>query len=354
MHLRKKKAAFLKKVIAAWQQENVIDQRTAQKLEGSIQIIKFDWKRLAKWSFRFAIACFIISAAALIASPVFIQMAKALSSLFKFGFGRITLSLIVAGGAYYFAFRAMRIAPKKVFRNESILFLAVAATTWLICELGIKFDTGSGHFSILILLSSIAYAATAYFYKSKMVWVFALISLGAWMGAETGYMSGWNAYYFGMNVPLRFMLFGLVLSATALILKDDKRVNFFFGPTLCLGLLYLFMSSWIMSIFGNYGDMDSWYHVKQIELFHWSLLFGVYAIIAMYIGFKEDVRMLRGFGVTFLCINLYTRFFEYFWNGTHKAIFFFIIGLSFWLLASKAENVWNKLESSFGKIHGED
>jgi hypothetical protein len=51
--------------------------------------------------------------------------------------------------------------------------------------------------------------------------------------------------------------------------------------------------------------------------------------------------MTRGFGLTFIFINLYTRFFEYFWEGTHKAIFFAILALSFWYLGSRAEKIWH-------------
>jgi hypothetical protein len=96
-----------------------------------------------------------------------------------------------------------------------------------------------------------------------------------------------------------------------------------------------------MSIFGNYGDMHAWEKVKQIELFHWSLLFGLAAVASIYHGIKEDDGMTRGFGITFLFINLYTRFFEYFWNSTHKAIFFAILAVSFWYLGSRAEKIWN-------------
>lgn len=42
--------------------------------------------------------------------------------------------------------------------------------------------------------------------------------------------------------------------------------------TLSVGLLYLFISLWILSIFGDYGDMTSWYQARHMELFHWSLL----------------------------------------------------------------------------------
>jgi len=51
--------------------------------------------------------------------------------------------------------------------------------------------------------------------------------------------------------------------------------------------------------------------------------------------------VLRGFGLTFLFINLYTRFFEYFWDSMHKALFFAVLALSFWYVGSRAERIWH-------------
>ena len=42
-----------------------------------------------------------------------------------------------------------------------------------------------------------------------------------------------------------------------------------------------------------------------------------------------------------MLINIYTRYFEYFWDVTDKALFFIILGLSFWLIGRKAEKIWN-------------
>lgn len=74
-----------------------------------------------------------------------------------------------------------------------------------------------------------------------------------------------------------------------------------------MGLSYLFIALWIMSIFGNY-DPDTWYYISSVQLLPWALLFAVVAVICIYISLKTDDGMLRGFGLTFLGINLYTRF----------------------------------------------
>ncbi|ARD87113.1 hypothetical protein A3305_00480 [Rickettsia amblyommatis] len=69
---------------------------------------------------------------------------------------------------------------------------------------------------------------------------------------------------------------------------------------------------WLLSIFGNYDPEDYYLKpVKLIELFHWSLLFVLMSGAAIYHGSKQDNSVTKGFGVTFLFTNLYTRFFEY-------------------------------------------
>lgn len=231
--------------------------------------------------------------------------------------------------------------PDKGYRNKAIFFLGVLATAGAVAQLGVALDTGSGHFSLLLLLSFLLYAALGVALESNLIWVFALASLGGWMGTETGYRSGWGAYYFDMNYPLRFTLFGGLLTAAALSLETHTLGHRFQRCTLVMGLLCLFLALWIMSIFGNYGDMRSWERAKQIELFHWSILFGMVASWAIYYGLRHDNDTTKGFGLTFLGINLYTRFFELFWNNLHKAVFFALLGVSFWYIGSTAETIWN-------------
>lgn len=65
-----------------------------------------------------------------------------------------------------------------------------------------------------------------------------------------------------MNYPMRFVLLGLLLCGLSVLFKRNdlwSRLAAFERSTLSVGLLYLFISLWILSIFGDYGDMTSWY-----------------------------------------------------------------------------------------------
>ena len=339
MKITKKKAKTIKLTIETWIEEKVISQGQGQTLLESYEVVGFDWKRLAKYSFWVSIICIIISVGAILADDFLREL---LAKLFNTPeIVKCLFTSIIATLIFYYGIKRKSKTPEKVFSNEAIFFLGVLATAGSVTFFGRAIDTGSGHFSILILLAAIIYGILGLWFPSKLVWIFSLLSIGGWMGTETGYMSGWGAYYLGMNYPLRFVLFGIILIASSFIFKRWHFRQDFLRPTRTIGLLNLFIALWIMSIFGNYGDMHEWEKVKQIELFYWSLLFGLAAVASIYHGIKEDDGMTRVFGITFLFINLYTRFFEYFWDNIHKAIFFAILAVSFWYLGSRAEKIWN-------------
>ncbi|RMF95186.1 MAG: DUF2157 domain-containing protein [Candidatus Schekmanbacteria bacterium] len=346
MKLSKKNAQILTSAIEKWVEENLISKDQGKMLIESFEVSSFDWKRLAKYSFWVAIICIITSICAIVTDDFLVEL---LFTLFDVSyFVKALFAALIAALIYNYGIKRKEKWPEKVFSNEAIFFLGVFTTALSVACLGKALDTGSGHFSLLILLLAIVYGILGLLFPSKLVWIFSLLSLGGWFGAETGYVSEWKAYYLGMNYPLRFVLFGLVLTAVSGLFGKWQISKDFLKSTRIMGLLYLFNALWILSIFGNYGSIDEWEKVKQIELFYWSILFGVAAIASIYYGLKNDDAMTRGFGITYLFLNLYTRFFEYFWDSLHKAIFFAILALSFWYLGTKAEKIWH-LDFVFGK-----
>lgn len=339
MKLNKKQGLFLKHTIDHWQQQGIITPEVANNLNSSFSIRSFDWERLAKYSFWISMICAVIAIAAITLDEFLMNLIEKIfvdSKLIP-----CLIFAIVAATFYLFAYHRRKSKPLHQFSNEAIIFGGVLSTAVAVAYFGQAIDTGSGHFSLLFLLSTIIYAALAFWFPSRLIWVFSLLSLGSWFGTETGYMSGWGAYYLGMNYPLRFMLFGGALIGLSLLFKRHARFSDFAHCTYVMGLLYLFIALWILSIFGNYGDLNSWYNVKQYELLHWGILFAFVAIIAIVYGLKHDDATSRGFGITFLFLNLYTKYFEFFWNGMHKAIFFILLAVSFWWIGRHAEKLWN-------------
>ncbi|MCL2644564.1 MAG: DUF2157 domain-containing protein [Betaproteobacteria bacterium] len=338
MIVNKTQGKLLHDVINQWAENKTIPTDTAELLRQSFSIRSFDWKKLAKYCFWVSIICFVIAVGSVLADRVLLELLKTFFNMSDAlrSIGLAALSALV----FYLGLSRRKMKPNRTFSNEAIFFLGVLLCAGSIASIGKALDTGSGHFSLLFLLATVVYGILGVALSSKLIWVFSILSLGSWFGAETGYVSGWGTYYLGMNFPLRFVLFGAVLTGASFGFGKIHKLEGFRQPTYVLGLLYLFVALWILSIFGNYDD-HRWYNVKQIELLHWGLLFALAAIAAIVYGLKRDDYTSRAFGITFLFINLYTKYFEFFWDATHKAVFFLIIAGSFWLIGSHAEKIWN-------------
>ncbi|HWZ36470.1 MAG TPA: hypothetical protein VNW51_09935, partial [Mucilaginibacter sp.] len=97
----------------------------------------------------------------------------------------------------------------------------------------------------------------------------------------------------------------------------------------------------LLSIFGNLGNLDVWYQIKQITLFYWGVISIAVAAGFLFYGLKSKDDISREFGITFLIVYIYTKYFEYFWEDTNKTVFFAILAASFWLIGRKAEKIWN-------------
>ena len=343
MRLPKKKAETVNAALEEWSQKKLMSTDLASKLKDTIETLPFDWRRLARYSFIISIITFVISITTILSD-------KALMILIAAYFGappafKALILLISSTLLFVWGFHRKKTKPVMNFKNEAIIFLGILAYATSLLYVGEIFHIEMEKFRILILWGCISYGILGFSMQSSLIWVFAILSFGGWMGAETGYLSGWGTYYLGMNYPLRFVLFGSILVMGSYLLNSFSRFQSLQHTTLVMGLLYVFFALWMLSIFGNYGDIASWYKVKQIELFHWSLLFMLAALAAFVHGLKYDNATTRGFGLVFLFINLYTRFFEYFWDSIHKAVFFGVLGLSFWFLGTKAEKLWSfKLE----------
>lgn len=339
LNLDKQESDFLDRVIADWEKQGLVDDDQAVKLRESYQVKGFDWMRLAKYSFWIALICGATSFTFLIVNDTIVNWLKRL-----YYTPDILISILSAGMAaalFLWGRRREKRFPEKVFSNEAVIFTGILFTACCIAYLGKTFDNGSGHYSILFLVSVFVYGLLAWRLDSRLIWLFALVSLGSWFGTETGYQTQWSHYFLGMNYPLRFVVFGIILVTSCHLLRNRKWFESFWELTYVVGLLYLFLSLWLLSIFGNYGTIDTWWKVKQITLFYWGIISLAMAGGFMFYGLRFKDSIAREFGITFLIIFIYTKYIEYFWDSTNHTLFFAILAISFWLIGRKAEKIWN-------------
>lgn len=343
MNFSRKSYRQIMKALEYWQDQQLLDKDKVFQLKAHIHPVGFDFSKLARYSFWAAVACFFIAISSIFMDKM---LMKLLEKIFSAPLQiKTAFMAIISSFFYYLGFKKKQMFPDRIFRNEALFFLGVLSTAGAIYFLGKLIGKNNEHFSLLLLLGCCMYTALGLSLHSSLIWLFALLSFGSWFGCETGYQSGWGAYYLGMNYPLRFVFFGSALVAFAFFTKDYAKFLKLHKTTLVIGLLYLFVALWILSIFGNHDSFLAWSKVKQIELFHWAVLFFVVAVISIYHGIKYDDHMTRSFGIVFLFINLYTRYFELFWNSIHKSIFFTVLGGSLWYIGSRAEKFSLSLKS---------
>ncbi|EAA3462948.1 DUF2157 domain-containing protein [Salmonella enterica] len=338
MNVTRKQEHIIRRALADWKQQGRITDSEHAKLAATLNTVAFDWQRLSRYAFWTATACMLTALVSFLADSVLVSWLLVLFS--DSWMLRIGCPFVLAVLLYLWGFHRQRRETQWHYSTEAIVFLGVVFTALMLWQLGERLDNGSGHVAPLFLTGCAIYGTVAWSGRSGQVWLFFLLALGSWFGAETGYVSGRGAYWLGMNYPIRFVLFGGALLVTCLLLRDVLAKRRLFTISKATGLTYLFIALWIMSIFGNY-DPDRWSSVAREALILWALLFAVAAGLCIYISLRTDDGMLRGFGLTFLVVNLYTRFFEYFWDSLHKVVFFLIIAISLAVVGRYAERIWH-------------
>lgn len=340
MQVEKNDSEVIGRAIERWRESGLVDDDLADRLRASVTVAAFDWQRLAKYSIWVAVGCGLV---ALVAALTDRYLRDMFALLFNAPYAAQSAGAAVLAAVFFWlAIANSRNHPERRFGNDAIMFAGVLAMAGAVYLLGRALAFEAAQISRLVLASYAVYAAIGYVSGSKLCWLFSLLSLGGWLGAETGYVSGWGAYYLGMNYPLRFAVFGAALTLIALVPWHLARFETLRATTLAVGLSYFFISLWILSILGNRSEFDWFAASFQNDLFGWSLLFAVSAGLCVWYGLRNGNDAMRGFGLTFLFINGYTRYFEFFWDTTHKALFFAILAVSFWFLGRKAERIWNR------------
>lgn len=214
MNVTRKEQRIIQRALNAWQASGELTPSDSQRLAHTLRVSPFDWRRLSRYAFWTALACMLIALGSLFADS---ELVAWLLSLFSHSaLTRILLPALLAVVCYGWGFRRQRRETQWHYSTEAILFLGVVFTAVSLWQLGERLDNGSGHIAPLFLAGCVIYGAIGYIARSGLVWLFFLLALGNWFGAETGYVSGWGAYWLGMNYPIRFVLFGGALLRRAI------------------------------------------------------------------------------------------------------------------------------------------
>ncbi len=160
----------------------------------------------------------------------------------------------------------------------------------------------------------------AYRYGNVFLLVLALLAYFHWVGSWTA-MFGRSSYGILVEDP-RVMAVAALMAVLAGVFHELElraRTGRFFQAYQATGLVYLNLSLLILTI-------DPGYHWGG-ELV-WILLLAAAGIGQIVAGARLHNGLFTGFGVTAVALDIYTRYFEHFWESTRAGAFFLLGGLS--------------------------
>lgn len=220
--------------------------------------------------------------------------------------------------------------------GELLQLIGCMAAQGLLTVLAIRDIEAGSSLPVLMALETLVSVVLAYTVASRLVLWYACINVFCWFGGQTGYVSGWGAYWLGMTYPIRFLAAGAgALLLSWLHVKVVRgRWAVFSRVYAHFGLLVINLALWFLSLFGYYEDLDIRWSGTQGERLLFSLLWAAVATGSVFAGAKLGVRLLRGYGLTFLIINLYTFYFQFVVARTGDAWFVHLLltgGSLLWL-----------------------
>lgn len=115
MKLSKKHNDIVIKALDNWENNNLLTKETASSLKQNIEVIKFNWKLLARYSFLISILCIVISIGAVFADKKLYDYLKLIfsqSHIVKF-LSFLFFSII----SYILVFLRKKKYPDKIFSN---------------------------------------------------------------------------------------------------------------------------------------------------------------------------------------------------------------------------------------------
>ncbi len=337
--LNRQEKELVCEVVSQWKEFGFLDDEKEKELISSIDERSFDWKILARYAFWVALASLVFAVFSLFAddnlTQLIMQFYDAPNIVFCFVFA------FIACGFYFLGFQSKQKSPKSTLTSETLMLAGAFATAACIGFLGQVLGKDTHYYTILFLLSIVIYGVLALQLESKLLWVFTLVALGVWFATETAVYSDWGWRFWGMNYPLRFTIFGMILTALAYFVQPKiKLLKPFESTSFVIGLLYTMIALWALSIFGNYSSIDDWTQVRQFHILYWGIISLVLSLLLAIYGLKVKDIVARDIGFVFFLLNLYTRFVEYLWDNINRSIFFLLLAISFWFVGRWSEKIW--------------
>ena len=323
MEVHKSEWKILEKAINEWEETGKLTKEHADQLRETIDHQHSDRQQIAQYFFFIALFCTLLAFGAIFLNEKLLEKIKLYFSWNDLAIASITAVLSVLW--FWYVARKKRSLSTAAHEIYMVLGgLSVLTSLLYICK-----QIGAGTtYTLFLTLAFCSLSILGVLFRSQALWIGALAAGIGWFGEFSVYHSN-NNLFLGMNYPMRYTVLGLLILIIGLLQGLVKPLSFSRRTTYTIGLSLFFTGLWGVSIFGNYNTLEGWQQVRQIHVVAYSILFGLASVVSFFLGIRYKEDLARDFGVIFLLINLYTRYFEYFWDSMNKGIFFIILAVTF-------------------------
>ena len=244
--------------------------------------------------------------------------------------GSLGVGVVLLGGAAavcWWAGVKMCTDPLQRYGVSGAVLVTVALILAMAC-MSVAAVLGNGGseppVALILFVTAALSLGTAYFYRLRWLLLFGLLCFFHAVGSSN-YYGGSGSYFFNIQDPRVMPPVAAVAALFGLwhqLREEDVLAPWSgFGRLYVIfGLLYFNCVLWFLSLRGSWGD-----HSNAVV---WVLIFTGAAIAQIIAGARLADAKLTGFGVVFLSIDLYTRFFEHFWDKLSMGLFFLLAGVA--------------------------
>lgn len=319
----------LRNDISLWFADGIIDKRTLDLLKQRYEAQHFGWIGVIKY---------IGMTGGLLA---FFGLLGLVASMADSKWFTVAALGGIGGGFTYWGLRLARDVQDRYATSSKVLvtlgvFLG-ASTIALLC--GIAGLPDEAILTVTGILSLPTAMVLAYVSRNTYLLILTLLGLFHWIGAWNA-MRGRSSYVFAVQDPQVMCLAALAVIGIGIYHERRlyPRTGRFYRAWESLGLLYLNMSLLILSIWS--GDE------QQTAL--WIGVFTISCLAQIGLGAYLQNGLLRGFGITFFALDLFTRYHEWFWNQLSLGTYLLVSGLGLALMGGALEAVARALRRNGG------
>ncbi|MDR3680711.1 MAG: DUF2157 domain-containing protein [Flavipsychrobacter sp.] len=331
MEVTKQEYEIIQNALDEWGKENVLPPDEVHRLKATVTVQASQRQQIAQYFFIIALSCTLLAFGAIFIDEKLLEQVKKYFSL-----GNITIAISTAllTAAWFWYIQARKSHLSTTAYEVYHVFGALGVLTSLVYFA--KMVTPTGSYTLLFLIASVLLFILSIAFRARSLWICAVLALLAWYSSFSTTHSD-QYLFWGMNYPVRFALFGLVLLGFSFIQLNIKSVLYAQRITFATGLVLFSLALWGVSIFGNINYLSEWAKVRQVHVIGYSIVFAAAAIISFWLGIKYKDDLARDMGILFLLINLYTRYFEFFWDSMNKGIFFLVLAVTFGILGHQLQ-----------------